>query len=343
MKRARLISGFLVAGLFGACVSADRAKPVEDPAFVNGLSKWFSAWELVSKDIYHLDSLAPVEFVFFDSQFVYSTSNITVPEGDLVNGPELLDRKFVWKRAVHNDSITLPDKQRVPVGLMSFAAELPGEKNKSFFVMPLPGFWKQAGVTSRELGDDNLVTGVFLHEFSHSQQMQNFGRRITEFEKASDFGIEFSDDIVQHLFGKDSLYTEMFKNENNIFYKAVNVKVSALKGSLIGAGIDAFRSRHNKYFTGKYESLKNIDEFFLTMEGLGQFTMYAWLTHKNGANLPTETAVAGVRRGKNHSSQEEGFALFLILAQFSDPGNWAKQMFGDKTESVITLINQKLQ
>ena len=338
----RSIPGFLLAILFGSCVSADRAAPVEDPAFFNGLSKWFSAWELVSKDIYHLEDLAPVEFVFFDSQFVYSTSDITVPEGDLVKGPDLLNRKFVWKRALHNDSITLPDKSRVPVGLMSFASELKEEKNRSFFVMPLQQFWDIQGVTSKELGNDNLVTGVFLHEFSHSQQMQNFGRKITELENANDFGIEFSDDIVQHLFGKDSVYTALFTNENNLLYEAVNVKDSVVKDSLIRTGLDAFRSRHHKYFTAKYESLKNIDEFFLTMEGLGQFTMYAWLTHKDGANLPPQTAIDGVRRGKKWWSQEEGFALFLLLAQFSDPGKWAKQLFGDNTESVVNLINQRL-
>lgn len=339
----KLIPGFLIACLFVSCVSADKAKPVDNAAFFNGVSKWFSAWELVSKDIYHLDNLAPVEFIFFDSQYVYSTSNISIPDGEPVKGPELLGQKFVWKRALHKDSITLPDKSRVPVGLMSFAAELAGQKNQSFFVMPLPEFWKKAGVTSKELGDDNLVTGVFLHEFSHSQQMQNFGRRITEFEKSNDFGTDFTDDIVQDLFEKDSSYTAMFTIENEFFYKAAYVKNIEVKTSLIKAGIDAFRLRHNKYFTGKYESLKNIDEFFLTMEGLGQFTMYAWLTHKNGANLPAETAIAGVRRGKNHWSQDEGFALFLILSQLSEPGNWAKPMFGDKTESVITLINQKIQ
>src|SRR5687767_12863107 len=192
----RLIPGFLMAMLFGSCVSAERPEPVEDPVFFKGLSKWFSAWELISKEVYHLDSLAPVEFVFFDEQFVYSTSNITVPGGEPVKGPELLNHQFVWKKALHNDTITLPDNSRVPVGLMSFASELKGEKNKSFFVMPLPQFWNEAGVTSKELGNDNLVTGVFLHEFSHSQQMQNFGRRITELENANDFGIEFSDDIV---------------------------------------------------------------------------------------------------------------------------------------------------
>jgi hypothetical protein len=331
-----MIRLLLIAILFSGCVTAD--KPIHDRDFHNELSKWFSAWELVSKDIYHLDSLAPVEFVFFDSQFVYSNSNITVPHGDLINGPALLGHQIVWKRAVHHDTITMPDKSRVPIGLMSFAAELPGEKGKSFFVMPLPSFWQKAGVSSKELGDENLYTGVFLHEFSHSQQMQNFGKGITNLEKTHDFGIEFSDDIVQHLFGKDSSYIPMFNNELNIFYSAATEKDS----SLMRAGLDTLQLRHKKFFTSKYESLKEIDEFFLTMEGLGQYTMYAWLTHKNGANIPAQTAITGVRRGKKWWSQEEGFALFLILEQLSPPGSWAKQMFGSQTESVVNLIQSNL-
>ncbi len=331
----------LIVILFASCISSNRSRPVSDPAFYDGLSKWFSAWELVSKDIYHLDKLEPVEFVFFDTQFVYSTSAVTIPEGELVSGPVLLGHQFAWKRMLHNDTVTLPDKSRVPIGLMSFAAELPGEKNRSFFVMPLPAFWQRAGVSSKELGDDNLVTGVFLHEFSHSQQMQNFGKKITALENANNFGIEFSDDIVQHLFDKDSSYTSSFAREVDIFYQAVTEKDSTVKDSLVKAGIDDLRSRHNKFFTGKYKNLQEIDEFFLTMEGLGQFTMYAWLTHKNGANLPHEVAVTGVRRGKKWWSQEEGFALFLLLGQISAASNWAKPLFGDRTESVIELIESR--
>lgn len=331
----------LIIIFFASCISPNRPEPISDTQFYDGVSKWFSAWELVSKDIYHLDKLEPVEFVFFDSQFVYSTSAISVPEGEPVNGPSLLGHQFVWKRTLHKDSLTLPDSSRVPIGLMSFAAELPGEKSKSFFVMPLPAFWQKAGVTSKELGDDNLFTGVFLHEFSHSQQMQNFGRKITTLEKANDFGTAFSDDIVQHLFSKDSVYTLFFEKELNTFYNAVNKKDSILKKFLVKAGIDALRYRHSNFFTGKFENLKEIDEFFLTMEGLGQYTMFAWLTHKQGANLPQDIAIAGVRRGKKWWSQEEGFALFLLLGQLSEPANWAKPMFGDGTESVIRLIESK--
>lgn len=115
-------------------------------------------------------------------------------------------------------------------------------------------------------------------------------------------------------------------------------KNTAEKDSLLKDGMTALYARHYKYFTSKYESLKNIDAFFLTMEGLGQFTMYAWLTNKDGGGLPVDVAIAGVRRGKKIWSQDEGFALFLLLAQNSEPRNWAREMFGNKSESVIDFL-----
>jgi len=62
-----------------------------------------------------------------------------------------MNLKFKWEKELHNDSLTLPDKSVVPVNLMSFAAEIPTD-GRSYFAMPLPSFWQQAGVSSKELG-----------------------------------------------------------------------------------------------------------------------------------------------------------------------------------------------
>lgn len=335
---------FILCSNFAIAQTADKQiKSISDDKFANEAGKWFSAWELISKDVYAVNKLEPVEFVFFDDRYVYSTSNVTVPEGEIVNGPRLLKKSFIWKKSPHNGSITLPDKRAVPIGLMSFASELPGIKNNSFFVMPLPDFWRKASVKRVELGLDNLITGVFLHEFSHSQQMRNFGKQISEFEKNNRFETDVSDNIVQDLFGKDSAYIDLYAKEVRAFYDAANEKNKAARDSLIKNGINLLRKRHSVFFTEKYENLKQIDECFLTMEGVGQFTMYKWLTHKRGANLPTEIAVKGVRRGGKQWSQDEGLTLFLILENFSKPKNWAGKMFGTETHSVIDLIEQELR
>jgi hypothetical protein len=78
------------------------------------------------------------------------------------------------------------------------------------------------------------------------------------------------------------------------------------------------------------------------MEGLGQYTMYAWLIHPKGGNIAAETAVKGVRRGGRWWSQEEGLALFLALEKLAPPKKWAPKMFGSTTESVLRLISRNL-
>ena len=319
--------------------SSDEQK--RDIAFYNATSKWFSAWKLVSKDIYQVEKVRPVEFVFFDDKYVYSTSATTVKKGKSVKGCNLMNLSFQWKKSLHNDTIVLPDKSIVPVMLMSFAAEIPTEQNRSFFAMPLPGYWESSGTTSKELGLEKLITGVFIHEFSHSQQMQNFGKKITEFEQQNNFGVEFSDDVVQNIFEKDSNYLKIYNQEVQTLYQSIQNK--NLDTVLVKDGLKLISLRQHEYFKGQYLSLVQIDNFFLTMEGLGQYSMYLWLTHPKGGNIKINTAIEGIRRKKKWWSQDEGFALFLILDKLSKPQSWAKEMFGEKTESVVSLINNQLR
>lgn len=316
--------------------------PGADKAFYTATAKWFSAWQLVHNNIYALGRHAPVDFIFFDEQYVYSTSPVTIPGGEKIKGPSILSQRLHWKKALHHDSITVPDKKVVPVGLMSFAADYSNGKVNSFFIMPLPSFWQQAGVSGKELGDENLYTGVFLHEFSHSQQMQYFGKQVSRFEKENDFGTKFTDDIVQLLFQQDSSYKKEYLEEVNYLYAAIAEKDMTQKKLLVRKGLAALKTRHEKYFVDKYSNLAVIDDFFLTMEGLGQFTMYTWLVNKAGAGLPAADAIKGVRRGGKWWSQDEGFALFLILDQLAPQKKWAKGLFGTGKDSVTRLIEQQL-
>lgn len=105
---------------------------VPNEAFYTSVNKWFSAWQLVNKEVYYFEKIQPVSFVFFDEKLVYSNSNVTIPLGKKVNGPKLLNKSLDWKVAQHLDSITLPDKKSIPIGLMSFASELKDAKTNSF-------------------------------------------------------------------------------------------------------------------------------------------------------------------------------------------------------------------
>lgn len=168
--------------------------------------------------------------------------------------------------------------------------------------------------------------------------MQNFGKKIAEFEHGSNFGTDFTDDIVQDLFKQDSAYTAAFRSETNTLYKAVEEKDDMQRKRIIQTGLIEMDNRQHKYFTGKFKDLAVIDDFFLTMEGLGQYSMYAWLVHPKGGNLPKEQVIKGVRRGKKQWSQDEGFVLFLLLEKYASPLSWAPAMFANETTPVKHLL-----
>lgn len=315
--------------------------PASDTAFFNTVDRWFKAWELVSKEIYGLKKFDAVEFIFFDESNIYSTSRISAAGGSIIAGPALLGRKLNWLKKNYTDSILLPDGKLVEAGLMSFASENKG--NRPYFVMPLISIWRQAGVTSKELGLENLVTGVFLHEFSHSQQMKNFGKKIAAFETAYTFPTEFTDDIIQHVFGAGQLFRSYFQTETDLLYDAAEQKDEYSVKHGIANALDSMQVRQNYFFRDSLSHYKQIDRFFLTMEGLGQYSMYVWLTHPKGAAIDKKTAIAGVRRGKKQWSQEEGFGLFLALERLAPARSWASKMFGRQLVTVTTLIEKHIK
>jgi hypothetical protein len=282
----------------------------------------------------------PVEFVFFDKDYVYSTSEITISHGETCTGPTFFGNVYQWQRMLHGGSFTLPNKEKVSVALMSFAAPVGEGSDKSFFVMPLPSYWQSAGVNYQELGLNRFTTGVFLHEFSHSQQMQTVGKKVLQCQQKTPYKDNFSDDIIQDLFSKDTIYSRGFQHEVELLYQGANASGKASKAALVRQGLQAYRNRQKHYFTGRLTVLSEVDDLFLTMEGLGQFSMLAWLMHPQGGSLTLEAALKATRRKRKKWSQDEGLALFLVLNGHQQPKQWAKYMFSSNTKSVIELIRR---
>jgi hypothetical protein len=307
----------------------------------DGISHWVTAWEFVSDSIFHLSHNTAPELLFFDDEYTYTTSSISSPGGTSFKGPSFWGRKLPWRMAPHGDSLILPDISKVPVGLMSFAA--PTKNGNVFFVMAAPAFWKKAGIESPQLGLENMLTGVFLHEFAHTRQFKGMGRLVDSIEHQHPFtGINLSDDIVQDYFKKDSVYTSDFKKEINKFYEAAFTanKDSAIR--LTQEALTMLKNRQLKYFTGDKAVLQPLDDIFLSMEGLGQFAAVAWLIHPHGGNIPFGTAVEGFRRKRNQWSQEEGLAMYLVLNKLEHI-DWRKDIFGSHPKCVTELLENAVK
>lgn len=336
MKKIAIIALLLLGILACKKKNHDRVAQISEVAVIHS---WFNAWELVSEDIFKLTSYQASDFVFFDGELVYSTSRVTIPEGQSFDGPTLFHTQMEWRYKKHEGKIVLPSGDEVPLGIMSFAAPLEDQKNNTFFVMPLPSFWKSAGVESGVLPFQEFITGIFLHEFSHTQQMETFGKEASRIEADHEFPFQLTDNIVEDYFGKDSLYVKDFKQEVSRIYAALQSHDSDRKGHMADV-LGLIQKRQHTYFADTLQILKPLDKLFLTMEGTGQFTMYAWLKHPEGGNLSADQALQGTRRGG--WSQDEGLGLAVLLSKTSPPENWGNQMFGTGSATLIDLIEAEL-
>ncbi|MGX1929370.1 hypothetical protein [Flagellimonas sp. 2504JD4-2] len=307
---------------------------------VSVLDSWFGAWELVSQDIYKLPTYQPVDFIFFDDKMVYSTSRVTIAEGHDFDGPTLFSQDLAWKYKAHNGMITLPDGAEIPVGIMSFAGPLDNQKSDTFFIMPLPTFWKNAGVDSRNLSYASFLTGIFVHEFSHTQQMGTFGKAVSKIEANHQFAHVLTDNIVEDYMAENSIYVEQFKKEVSMIYKALEADSGeiTIEASKI---LSMINKRHDQHFTDSLSILKRLDNLFLTMEGVGEYNMYAWLSHPEGGKLSPQQALEGTRRGK--WSQDEGLGLAILLSKISPPEEWGGQLFGQGSATLVELLESELE
>lgn len=301
---------------------------------------WFQAWELVSKS-FNIEKYKKTEFVFYDDSLVYSTSAITIPEGDFINGPSLFNNRLQWKKKVHSGKIMLPDSSIVPVDMMSFASITPS--GTRFFVMPLPVFWEKSGISSTTISLDHLLTGIFLHEFSHSQIAGAFNDRLNELEKKMNASVLFSDNILQDYFAGNDHYIKDFRMETMNFYNAAFSDNPVAKKQALRIGINLLNKRHAQYFeTDSLASLQEADRLFLTLEGLGQYTMLTWLTHPEGAGYTITDAMPDVRRGGKQWSQEEGLALCMLTADYYDKRNFGKLFFESSINNCVDLLSKEI-
>jgi hypothetical protein len=303
------------------------------------IGEWLRAWEFTSEQILGLSDAVAPEIVFYDASCVYTTSAVTAGGADPGTGPGLRGRALPWRAIPHGGMITMPDSSSVPVGLMSFAA--PKGEAGVFFVMAAPDFWAGAGVDSEELGRERLITAVFLHEFAHTRQIPSFQPIIAPIEEAWTFPEEVSDNVVQDRFGSDSAYVAAYEAERDLLYRAAAADSLEDVRALAAEALAMMKARHARWFTGDDEVFGVLDDAFLSFEGAGQWTAYAWLVHPGGGGVRPDAALPGVRRGGRWWSQDEGLALFLVLDRLLP--DWPARVFGPRPAGAIELLEQAVR
>ncbi len=307
---------------------------------------WFQAWELVAKETYHVSTATPVELVLFDEKYVYTTSKVSGAGGEIVEGPALWDKQYVWLKKAHNGQLVMPDSTKSPVQIMSYTKPLfLKEDTIAFFVTPLPSYWKIKDIGDHGIGYDSLSLIVFLHEFTHAQQiikshdgMDNIINGYLS-KNPKDEAV-FNDDLMQNLYEKDAVYSKAFKEEMALFYAACEETDKTKQKTKALTAITALENRQKSILAKDKKDLAEIDNYWLTLEGLGQYSTYAWLVHPKGGNLDRKKALEILKT--KYWSQEEGFPIAYLLAQNGGTKTWWTDMFCRNPKSTIGLLKAAL-
>ena len=242
-----------------------------------------------------------------------------------------------WKGSIHGSTISLPDGSTVPFGVVSFAAPVAGHTDAGFFVMSLPSVWHANHVQSG-LGLERLMNGVLLHEMTHTRQFYFVNPTMDRLAKVNHLSDDIGDDSLQDAFSKDPKYVAAYERERDLLYEAALAPDDAEARRIAKKALAQARARRSMWFTDKLAYWREVDEVFLTMEGLGQWTAYAWLTDPEGAHLAPTLALPEVRRKRNRWTQDEGLALFLLIDRLV-PG-WQGFAFAKHPELAYELLER---
>ncbi|WP_338242262.1 hypothetical protein [Aurantiacibacter hainanensis] len=297
MGRTLLPLGLLLAGCttgsgpVGVCTMASA-----DQAWLEGA---LSQWQVAEQQWLDLPPAPLPQVVAIDSACTY-----TMPEGQVA----------LAEGVPHGgESVDLGNFE-VPLGPIAFA------DGSGRFVMSLPSVWRAAGISS-SIDFEVFLEGVMLHEIMHTRQSTLASDALGAIEaRHPDFRI--SDDLVQDTFSDDPAYVGLYETERDTLFAAAAAPDDETARYLAGEALGLMRQRRAMYFHDARDFYAELEDVFLTMEGMGQFMMLSHFRNQPGvsAELALREALSG-----DYWTQNQGLALWLVLDRLLP--DWRERAF----------------
>jgi hypothetical protein len=184
------------------------------------------------------------------------------------------------------------------------------------------------------------LQGAFSHEMTHTRLLVPINRRVRELARQHDLVYPINDDVVQAQFQKVRGFEAAINRERDALYRAAAEPDPVRRRALAITALDLVRARRARYFTGSTAAYADLEDLFLTMEGVGQWTAYQVARMRPGGS--DAEALRLVRDNRKYWSQDEGLALFLLVDALV-PG-WQPQIFtAPMPASPIELLGASLR
>ena len=289
------------------------------------LKRAMAAWDYTSRNITHIARVKNMTAVIFDARCMV-TSN-TAMNG----GPQR------WVAARHPGQVPLPNGETIPANVISFATS---NAKGNFFVMSTPSVWR-AGKVNGQFGLETLMVAVLLHEGTHVAQFPTYGARMTALTERFHLPQTFNDDSIQERFRGNAQISSSVKREIDLLLAAAIAPDRKSTLRLAREARALMRARQDKYYPAQDAYLRDAEDIWLTLEGSAQWAGYQWVIRRDGGTVPTSVAFHAFGKRGKWWSQEEGFALFMVLDRLSHT-SWKSHAFGDGKQTVLQMLDEAL-
>ena len=327
LKAARCFAAALAVS---ACASANGTREVETakdektcaltPADHKWLTDAIAAWKPIEREFLGATAFSaqPPVILAFDQDCTYA---FRIPE-----------REYFASRPHETGFAAVPGPQ-TPIGPAAFQSD-------NRVVIALPSIWRAAGVES-VVGIKALVTGIFLHEMSHTLDFARRDAVLKPLQDAGDLPSQLDDDLVQETFGEDEAYVAAFDAERTVLFAAVDAPTDADARRLAGEALKMMRERRARWFIGERAALSVHEDIFLASEGFGQWVNYRYL--RSAADTLPEAVVRGeVSDGGSNWLQDHGLALMLLAERLLP--DWKTHLHREpvwRAEALLAAIAQR--
>lgn len=299
------------------------------------------SWESLSREVLRLEDTSLPWMVLFDTRCTWHLAPGT-PRPEKARGVKtplvFAGEPVVVLAEPHGGEVALPDGSSRPAGEGTAFASLADDGKTPFFVLALLDVWSAQPKPVSDAEFARILRGVVSHEIVHTLQIRDVGRRVRELKTRYELPDRVHDDLIEELFRDEPGYREAFQKESDLFYAATQEGDPQRRRALIVQALDLVKKRHARYFTGSREAYREIDALFLNMEGVAVWAAYS--VARRSSDDASDGSVRGFERKHNSWSQDEGFALQLLIDDLIP--NWRRRMLGEELASPFDLLEESV-
>lgn len=296
-----------------------------------------SAWESATERLLGRPAEGLPWMVLFDQDCVWN-----VAEHAAAGGAEIADIGLRFRGAgipvtVHRHLgtfVTPNDSKQLPTPT---AATLMATDGRPFFVLALMRIWKERPDVAHDPDPTLWLTRVALHEMVHTLHLHHIAQNVERLHDRGPLPAQVGDDIVEDRFASNPTYRDAFLQERDLLYRAALADTDAEARRLGREALALADARRVKYFTGADAMFAELEDVFLTMEGVAEWFAFRAVPRPAGA---TRTALSAAHANlKNSWSQAEGLAMFLLIERLAT-SNWPSRVLGPIPPSPFAVLRE---